>query len=66
MAVMGASLGAQSTTPTPNCADCAAWNAPHAPFKLFGNTFYVGTNGLIELLVTTPEKSAVVDGALPD
>ncbi|MBK8059156.1 MAG: subclass B3 metallo-beta-lactamase [Gemmatimonadetes bacterium] len=66
MAVMGASLGAQSTTPTPNCADCAAWNAPHAPFKLFGNTFYVGTNGLSALLVTSPQGHVLIDGALPE
>jgi len=63
---MGASLGAQSTTPTPNCADCAAWNAPHAPFKLFGNTFYVGTNGLSALLVTSPQGHVLIDGALPE
>ena len=22
------------------------WNAPQAPFRIFGNTYYVGTTGL--------------------
>ena len=35
-----------STATTPNCRECATWNAPHAPFKVFGNTWFVGTNGL--------------------
>ncbi|MBK8647782.1 MAG: subclass B3 metallo-beta-lactamase [Gemmatimonadetes bacterium] len=65
-AILGASLGAQSVTPTPNCPSCAEWNAPHAPFKLFGNTYYVGTNGLSALLVTSPQGHVLVDGALPE
>ena len=33
-----------------DCPSCAAWNAPHAPVRLFGNTYYVGTDGLSALL----------------
>jgi metallo-beta-lactamase class B len=62
----GASLGAQGATPTPNCADCAEWNVPHAPFKVYGNTYYVGTNGLSALLVTSPSGHVLLDGALPE
>lgn len=62
----GFSLGAQGATPTPNCADCATWNVPHAPFKVYGNTYFVGTNGLSALLVTSPSGHVLLDGALPE
>ncbi|WP_053333595.1 subclass B3 metallo-beta-lactamase [Gemmatimonas phototrophica] len=52
--------------PTPNCASCAEWNTPHEPLKLFGNTYYVGTNGLAALLVTSPDGHVLLDGALPE
>lgn len=52
--------------PTPNCADCAAWNVPHAPLRLFGNTYYVGTHGLTALLVTGPDGHVLLDGGLPE
>ncbi len=51
---------------TPNCPSCAEWNAPQAPFKLFGNTYYVGTHGLSALLITSPNGHVLIDGALPE
>ena len=51
---------------TPNCPSCATWNAPQAPFKLFGNTYYVGTHGLSALLITSPQGHVLIDGALPE
>jgi metallo-beta-lactamase class B len=35
-----------------SCSNCAGWNAPRAPFKIHGNTYYVGTGGLSAVLVT--------------
>lgn len=63
-------LLAQAATPlTPDppttCDDCATWNKPSAAFRLFGNTYYVGTDGLSALLVTSPEGHILLDGALP-
>jgi metallo-beta-lactamase class B len=52
--------------PPKNCADCAGWNAPREPFKLFGNTYYVGTAGLSSILVTSPKGHVLLDGALPE
>jgi metallo-beta-lactamase class B len=52
--------------PTPDCSSCAEWNRPHAPLRLFGNTYYVGTDGLSALLVTSPDGHVLVDGALPE
>jgi metallo-beta-lactamase class B len=53
--------------PTPGCgASCVEWNEPHAPFRVFGNTWYVGTNGLSALLVTTSAGLVLLDGALQE
>ena len=51
---------------TPNCSSCAEWNRPHAAVKLFGNTYYVGTEGLAALLVTSPDGHVLVDAGLPE
>lgn len=58
--------GVQAVLPTPNCPDCAEWNAPHAPFRIFGNSYYVGTNGLGAILVTSTDGHVLIDGALPE
>jgi metallo-beta-lactamase class B len=47
------------------CGNCAEWNKPQAPFKVYGNTWYVGTAGLSSLLVTSPQGHILLDGALP-
>ena len=47
------------------CGSCAQWNQPQAPFKVYGNTWYVGTKGLSALLVTGPKGHILLDGALP-
>lgn len=48
-----------------HCSSCEAWNVPQAPFKVVGNTFYVGTKELSAMLVTTPKGHILLDGALP-
>jgi len=61
-----ATAHAASDDPQPiNCGNCAAWNQPHAPFKVFGNTWYVGTAGLSSVLVTGPKGHILIDGDLP-
>lgn len=47
------------------CASCAEWNRPLAGFKIFGNTYYVGTAGLSAVLVTSPQGHVLLDGGLP-
>ncbi|HMB58391.1 MAG TPA: subclass B3 metallo-beta-lactamase [Xanthomonadales bacterium] len=47
-----------------DCAWCEAWNTPIAPFRVFGNTWYVGTAGLASLLISTDEGLILIDGAL--
>jgi metallo-beta-lactamase class B len=48
------------------CASCAGWNAPHEPVRVFGNTYWVGTNGLGSLLLTSDAGHVLIDGALPE
>jgi len=47
------------------CDACTEWNAPRAPFKVFGNTYFVGTAGLGAVLVTADEGYVLLDGGLP-
>ena len=42
------------------------WNQPHKPFKVFGNTYWVGTNGVGAVLVTSDRGHMLIDGGLPE
>jgi metallo-beta-lactamase class B len=42
------------------------WNATKAGFKVFGNTYWVGTKGLGSILVTSDAGHVLLDGALPE
>jgi metallo-beta-lactamase class B len=48
------------------CPPCAEWNAPQRPFRVHGNTWYVGTRGLSALLVTSDAGHVLLDGGLPE
>lgn len=47
------------------CDRCADWNTPQDPFRVHGNTWFVGTNGLSALLIETSDGLILVDGGLP-
>ena len=51
--------------PPKMCPSCAMWNAPVDPFRVFGNTYYVGTEGLASVLITSDRGHILLDGALP-
>jgi len=51
---------------TPGCTNCAAWNVAQKPFRVYGNTYYVGTQGLSAILITSNEGHVLLDGALPE
>ena len=42
------------------------WNEPTEPFKMIGNVYYVGTNGLSSYLITSPQGHILVDTVMPD
>lgn len=47
-------------------AQNAGLNQPQSPFRIFGNTFYVGTHGLSSVLITSPGGHVLIDGDLPE
>jgi metallo-beta-lactamase class B len=42
------------------------WNQPQKPFKVYGNTYWVGTKGLGAVLITSDRGHILIDGALPE
>ena len=47
------------------CSNCERWNMPQEPFRLYANTWYVGTAGLSSILIETTSGLILIDGALP-
>jgi metallo-beta-lactamase class B len=47
------------------CSSCAEWNRPRPPFKVWGDTYFVGSLGLSSLLIATGEGLVLLDVALP-
>lgn len=64
LVLFAAALAAQNG-PTP-CSQCRAWNEPQQPFRIYGNTYYVGPRGLASVLITSPAGHILIDGALPE
>jgi metallo-beta-lactamase class B len=65
-AALGLSFGAGARDANHiHCGSCEAWNVAQKPFKVVGNTYYVGTKELSAMLVTTPKGHVLLDGALP-
>lgn len=52
--------------PTRDCSACAEWNAPQEPVHIFGNTYWVGTEGLGAILITSDEGHVLIDGGLAE
>lgn len=47
------------------CERCMDWNQPQDPFRVLGNTWYVGTAGLTSILIESGDGLILVDGGLP-
>ena len=60
------SLAQPQLVPDPphKCEDCPTWNTPREPFQLFGNSYYVGTDGLSAVLVTGDAGHILLDAGL--
>ena len=52
------------------CAASAAvpaeWREDQEPFRIYGDTYYVGTRGLGSILVTSDKGHVLIDGDLPE
>jgi metallo-beta-lactamase class B len=46
---------------TAACSDADDWNKPGPPFRVFGNTYYVGTCGITSLLIVGDKGMTVID-----
>jgi metallo-beta-lactamase class B len=62
----GLIMGACLAWAAPLYAQQNDWNTPHAPFKVFGNTYYVGTQGITAVLVASPDGHVLIDGGTVD
>ena len=50
--------------PPKACDSCREWNAPREPFRVFGNTYYVGVGGLSSVLIASDAGHILIDGGL--
>jgi metallo-beta-lactamase class B len=57
----GAALKAD---PPKKCDSCEGWNAAREPFRVFGNTYFVGPAGLGAVLIASDDGHILLDGAL--
>jgi metallo-beta-lactamase class B len=65
LAIALAQAASFRSDPPNKCADCDAWNKAREPFRLFGNSYYVGTDGLSAILITGDAGHVLLDGGLP-
>lgn len=49
-----------------HAADNRDWTTPVQPFRIYGDTWYVGTQGLSAILITSPKGHVLIDGTLPE
>jgi len=51
--------------PPKACEQCEAWNVRQEPFRIFGNTYYVGTAELSAILIAGDNGLILLDAGLP-
>ena len=49
-----------------DCPACAEWNMPQEPFRIHGDSYYVGTKGLSSILIASDEGHVLIDGGLSE
>jgi hypothetical protein len=66
LALLGAFASAYANAEaSPPCKQCVEWNVSQEPFRIYGNTYYVGVRGLSSILITSPQGHVLIDGDLP-
>ena len=55
--LLGQGVSTLRPDPPITCTDCADWNAPREPYRVFGNTYYVGVKGLSAVLITSDGRA---------
>jgi metallo-beta-lactamase class B len=51
-----------AAAPASDCPACAEWNRPQQPFRVYGNTYYVGVHGLASILISGEHGDILIDG----
>ncbi|GLQ92171.1 subclass B3 metallo-beta-lactamase BJP-1 [Dyella acidisoli] len=64
LAFVTASVDAAAPSADPDFR--ATWTQPQQPFRIYGNTYYVGSHGLSAILITSPEGHVLIDSTLQD
>jgi metallo-beta-lactamase class B len=65
IATLPVALAEVEADPAIACQACDDWNASQEPFRVYGNTFYVGTAGLSAILIASNDGLILLDGGLP-
>ena len=67
VALMSLTAAVEAQTPKDLLAAMLVkWNKPTEPFRMIGNVYYVGTEGLASYLITSPQGHVLVDTVMPD
>jgi metallo-beta-lactamase class B len=67
VALMSLTAAVEAQTPKDLLAAMLVkWNKPTEPFKMIGNVYYVGTDGLASYLITSPQGHVLVDTVMPE
>lgn len=59
-------LGQTGALQSFTCTQCPVWNKQQQPFRIYGNTYYVGPHGLTSILITSRAGHILIDSALPE
>jgi metallo-beta-lactamase class B len=59
-------LSCPAVSPQQDEATRRAWNRPVEPFRVVGNVYYVGVEGVTSFLITTPEGHILLDGGFAE
>jgi metallo-beta-lactamase class B len=66
LAVLAALLGFTHVCPAAEPTPRSLWAQPQTPFRIFGNTYYVGTKGISVVLIASDAGHVLIDGGLPE
>jgi metallo-beta-lactamase class B len=49
-----------------DCPSCPEWTVPQQPFRVYGNTYYVGTHALGAILIASDAGHVLIDGTVQE
>lgn len=55
-----------ATKPVDPTDSRVTWTQPQKPFRIYGNTYYVGSRGLSAILIASPEGLVLIDSTLQE